>query len=296
MNPSRLPGPVNQSRWNRKFYDVAERLVKDFQVGGYVVSRDAQGRLEHQGDSALWTAIAMASLPCEQGQAFEDALVGSLLREDGRFIRFDPLPAGYRGNETSRDMEVGAIFGFAMRARQCPDRRPILKKAWKAHRAYVKRTGKLSDGSKIHFFMTPGLDFVWDLVGHELDLNERPGKASMAAFESSVLLNVTTITKRRMACYPVHLDTLLLVTTARLGLPVTELTRREFCHQTRGMGLPLTEWYCGRAYQSFLTDFQYNQYEYRHQRCNRESPDGGTDQTPGVDFLILKSLPEWVGR
>ncbi len=296
MRPSRLPSPVSHAGHNGKFKQVASRLVDEFQEGGYVVSRKADGSLEHRGDSALWTAIAMSALSCDQGQVFEDALVSSVLRQGGRYIRFEPLPESYKVNETSRDMETGAIFGFAMRARKCPESRAALKRAWKEHRSFVKHEGKLHEGSNLNFIMTPGMDFIWDLVGHEFDLNARPGKASMATFESAIILNATTIAKRKSACYPIHLNTLMLITSARLGLPVTELTKREFCNQTRGMHLPLTEWYCGRAYQSFFSEFKYNEYEYRHQRCPYEGKDGGGgDQTPGVDFLILKSLPEWVG-
>lgn len=295
LKPSRLPDPVSHSPWNTEFDRASDRLLRDFQSGGYVISKKADGSLEHQGDSALWTAIAMASLPCDKGQVFEDALVGSILRNGGRVLRFDPLPASYVGNETSRDMETGAVFGFAMRARKCPDRRDALKKAWSEHRSFVKKQGRLHEGGNWNFVMTPVLEFVWDLVGHAFDLGDRPGKAAMAAFEAGIVANAVSISKKGGACYPLHLNTLMLVTAARLGLPVTELTKREFCHETRGMGLPLTEWYCGREYQSFLRDFKYNAYEYSHQRCTRESADGDDGQTPAVDFLIMKSLPEWVG-
>src|SRR4051812_540778 len=103
--PSELPSPTDHSRWRRLYEEVSDRLIDDFQERGYVVSRKRNGDPEHQGDSALWTAIAMGSLPCDKGQIFQDALIESLARHDGRFERIDPLPESYVGNETSRDME-----------------------------------------------------------------------------------------------------------------------------------------------------------------------------------------------
>jgi hypothetical protein len=288
LEPSGLPAPTTYPDMEKRGEELTRRLLSEFLENGYVVSRDRQNKPMHQGDSLIWSGIAMASLSCEDAAPIRKALVDSVLRHDGRFLRIDPLPASYKGNETSRDAETGALFGFTMHALRCPQFRPQLAHAWQKHREFVERHG-LHEGWNPNFFLNPSMKFIFDLVSHELLGTARPSDESRKLFEAGVLLDSKTIAYRKSACYPIHLSTLMLVLAAKLGKPVNELTRREFCHDTRGMDLPLTEWYCGRGnFGNYLASFETDKWEYRHQRCPRwESPDVDPgDRSPGVDFLV----------
>lgn len=291
---SDLPGKADLSRFDARARDLSDRLNRDFLEGGYVVSRAPDGSVEHVGDSALWSAIAMGSMDCAASQHIEDALVDSVHKNGGRWIRFEPLPANYVGNETSRDMEVGATFGFAMRSLNCPRSYNRLKNAWKAHRDFVlDHGGKLHEGSNWNFVMTPGFRFVWDLVSHHFGLNSKPSSSDVRLFESAIVAGVKGITARKDSCYPIHLSTLQAITADKLGMSIIELAKREFCSDTRGLGLPLTDWFCGRGgVEDYLKNFKTDEWEYRHQRCTTwESPDVDPgERTPATDFLILWSL------
>lgn len=290
---SELPGTRDLSQFSQREKELQNRLLAGFLEGGYVVSRREDGSAKHQGDSLLWSSIAMAVLPCAMGEPIAQAIEQSVASRGGRLVRFEPLPASYEGNETSRDQVTGAMFGFVLRAQRCPQSREALKTAWRRHHSFVEKNGgTLHEGSNPNFYLNPAIRFIWDLVSSDFGATEAPGKVAKAAFESGVMISTTATDGQESACYPVHLSTLLMITAARLGRPVTHLTRREFCHQTRGMGLPLTEWFCGRGDPAdFLASFTTDVYEYRHQRCVWESADGNPgERTPALDFLILKTL------
>jgi len=248
----------------------------------------------HQGDSLIWSGIAMASLPCDRADLIRKAITRSIEKNDGRILRFEPLPTSYQGNETSRDAEVGALFGFTQLSLRCPEMKNSLAAAWETHRDFVKtHNGRLHEGSNANFYINPSLQFIFDLVSHHFLGTAKPSSESLKMFEAGVIVSTTTISEQKNACYPVHLSTLLLNVASKLGKGVSHLTRREFCHQTRGMDLPLTEWYCERGNKTdFLRNYTPNQWEYRHQRCSGwESPDVDPGEaSPGVDYLVYKIL------
>lgn len=293
LESSGLPSLVSLREFDGEYESYADRLLRNFTEGGYVISLDKNGKALHKGDSLLWTSLAMASLPCDQAAVLRTALTASILRNNGRILRFDPLPASYQGNETSRDAEVGALFGFATHFQRCPEARADLRKAWQEHYRFVEKHGKLHEGSNPNFVINPALEYVWNLVSHELLGTAKPSDESRHFFETGVISGAAYIANSKSACYPIHLSTLLLITTSRLGGAVNHLTRREYCHQTRGMNLPLTDWYCERGNpKEFLKAFEPNRWEYRHQRCaSWESPDVDPgEQSPAVDFLAMRTI------
>lgn len=293
FKPSGLPGSQDLSQFDGRYRELSSRLLSQFLENGYVVSRDSRGKAMHQGDSLIWSGIAMASLSCADAPRIMDSVLRSIERHDGRILRIDPLPSNYQGNETSRDAETGALFGFTTLSLRCPQYRTQLARAWERHHNFVERHGRLHEGNNPNFYINPSFQFVWDLVSHHFLGTARPSSESLHMFEAGVTLSSTNIRSRKEACYPNHLSTLLMVTAARLGMPVNHLTRREFCHQTRGLGLPLTDWYCERGdAREFLAGYQLNQWEYRHQRCTGwESPDVDPgDTSPGVDYLVFKTM------
>ncbi len=294
LNDSGIPEGTNLSEFDGRERELQSRLTSRFLENGYVVSRDDRGNSEHEGDSLIWTGLALAVLPCDVGQPIENAVIRSVRSHDGAFVRIEPLPSSMEGNETSRDAETGAMFGFTMRALRCPASRPALQSAWDLHHDFVTSHGdKLYQGSNLNFQMNPGFRFIWDLTSNGMGVGSKPSKLSLAAFEAAMIISSKSIRSQKSACYPTHLSTLMAIVATKLGMPINELTKREFCHDTRGVGLPLTDWYCGADNaKDYLGSYQRNQYEYRHQRCSDwESPDVDPGhETPGLDFLMMKSL------
>ena len=185
LKSSGLPGPVSLGEYDSRFADFSRRLERDFLEGGYVVSRNRHGEPMHQGDSLLWTSLAMASLSCHDAAPIRHALINSIRRNGGRILRFDPLPNDCKGNETSRDAEIGALFGFTIHSLRCPEAKTELAEAWRLHYDFVKsHGGRLHEGSNTNFMMNPALNFVWDLVSHYFLGTARPSNTSLALFES----------------------------------------------------------------------------------------------------------------
>ncbi len=298
--PSCMPASEDLSRFSATTTSYESRLAATFVKNGYVVSLAADGSIDHVGDSVLWSSIAMAILPCDQGDAMERAVTQSMTARSGAVVRFEPLPASYANNVTSRDMETGAMFGFAVRAARCAGSRPALASAWGLHLGFIAKSGGhelfpiTSPTTQTHYVISPGLGFLQDAVGDELGVASAPGGISKATFESSLVATVEGIrADSSAACYPAHLSTLQAVAAEYAGRPIKRRVYDDLCDATRSMDLPLTDWYCRRRdAASYLASYVPNQYEYRHQRCgSRESPDmNAGEQSPGLDYLIMRTL------
>ncbi|NRA68309.1 MAG: hypothetical protein HRU19_27745 [Pseudobacteriovorax sp.] len=300
------PNPVLDSLWGK--YDFYEsRLLSEFisQTDGYeyVISRDGNNRAKHQGDSLLWTSIALGTGTCAATEGILDSLIRSIKEREGALVRFEPLPANYFDNATSRDQVTGALFGFAARARRCPQDFDKLKDSWTLVSRYIEKHDALHDGNNGNYRITPGFRFLIRQMDHYFGIGGAPGGVAKATFEGALVANVFAIDITKESCYPVHLTTLNAITADLLGRPIKKRVFSQICRATDGMDLPLTDWYCRRLKGSnlafYLDDFDnediskpQHRYEYRHQRCPAyESPDiRPGDRSPAVDFLILQRL------
>lgn len=261
------------------------RLLDRFLVEGQVVSlRD--GQPEGLGDSALWNGVAVGVLPCEAGEPILEAMLDGIVEKDGAYLRYNPLPGEYLGNETSFDAETGLIFGLANRLRNCPEDYDRIREVWSLHRAFTQDGKILFPGAKFGL-VPPGFDYSFNLLSHRLGLADSPrGKTAL-----QVVIDGWTfaVTKAKKACYRVHLAQLHLLAVRAMD---KQVNAGNFCANVKGVGLPLSDWFCGHEDpQHWLESFKVNEWEYRHQRCSAwENPDGQGMERPGLDYLAMYYL------
>ena len=113
INDNGLPEPIDLSVFNERAEQLELRLINEHLKDGYVVSYEDSTPRE-EGDALLWTGLAIASLPCHQRRNLMETLFKSVDKNNGAFLRIDPLPSSYSDDPTSRDMEVGALFGVVI--------------------------------------------------------------------------------------------------------------------------------------------------------------------------------------
>jgi hypothetical protein len=265
--------------------------MRDFLDKGYVISKNASVPT-HLGDSLLWTMIAAATIPCSDAEVLFNSVSQSVHANDGLVLRFDPLPEKLESNQTSRDMEVGFAFGMTFLYKNCPEMRSAIQATWSRHINFIfnENNSLAKEGPRTKVEITPTLRYLLLQVTQYL-LGQSSGASVMDQFLLDSATNVAAIGRsigRKEPCYPAHLTTLSFMILDAVGASVGESNKIIFCRSTQGQSLPLTDWYCQRpGAEGYLDGFQLNQYEYRHQRCSYEEPDGlGTFESPAIDFLI----------
>lgn len=252
------PTSAEQSR----YAELVARLPQFYDDGGWVVSRGAN---TNQGDSLLFTGLAMYALPCDAGATPADAIATQLATG---------APVRYPGNTdaVSFDGLLGMLRGITARVTRCGE-----ASRW----APLLRTAKL-DGLPV------GFDYVRAKVLAKLGLSGEPDAAWDAKMEAEAASFAGGAVTARAGCFRVHLALLALQTTEELGGTVSTLGRDAFCAATRGARIETVEHYCGRSdLTSYLDGFQENVWIYQHQRCPAfETPDAAGAQEPGLDYLV----------
>lgn len=274
---------------------LTSRLLAKHLDGGYIVSRESDGTPAHQGDALLWSGIALGLLPCEAGRPIFDAIAASAENRGGELVRFEPLPAEYATNPTSRDQLLGLMWGLVRRGNRCPGDGEAIHFLWTTHRDYVESAGSLSlAGDPLRSNLTPAFHFVWRAVGKWLlegsELDETP-----LVVEAAILADALRILSFRGPCYPLHLAMLEQLILFETRNTVSKTFKAQFCETTNAASIALIDWYCERdasPVESYLKNFVLNEYEYSHQRCpDWETPDGRASlDTPGLDWLIIYHL------
>lgn len=285
-----LPAPVNLDHHRERYEQFSANLLTSHLANGYVVNIK-DGVQNPEGDSLLFSSLAMAALPCSDALKIFDAIDASATSRDGALIRIEPpLPQHIANrNMTSRDMEAGAIFGLTDLWHRCGLERA--KPLWLKHRQFVHEQG----GGFLHpdayrSLISPGIAFSMDGLSFALSQAPRPKERQLVAFEGSAIFGAIAIAEQKDSCYPIHLSTIAIIASAWNGLPISQDAQAAFCEATAGMDLPLTDWLCERLdLDKWLGDFQPGAWEYRHQRCPAwESQDGHpNEQAPNIDWLIL---------
>ncbi|MBF0312946.1 MAG: hypothetical protein HQK50_10055 [Oligoflexia bacterium] len=291
----------------QQYYE--ERLLTHFisreQNFSYIISRDKENNPIHQGDSLLWSSLAMGILPCEKGTEIQNSLAKSLQIRNGAFVRFEPLPGEYADNSTSRDQETGVLFGLAMRMLRCPSHLPEIKSMWELHRKFIAEHGSLCASNHLNCRITKGISFLMRQLSFRLGLEAvAPSGGDKAIFEAEMVASSMGVRIGNLTCYPIHLNTLQAITAEILDRPIKKRVYKQICNDSLEMNIPLVDWYCNRESSVSILNWVANfdnedalnkpeyRYEYRHQRCGkREHPDlkeGAS--SPGIDFLMLIKL------
>ena len=278
----------------------------------------------------LWTGLALGILPCEKSQPLLNGIETMVKSTQGIFLRIFPLPLEYDADQSSLDMEVGAIFGLAMNYHRCPENRNRLRTIWKNHMTFLAKNGfKVAQkGPESKIRISPSLKYLTDVITSQMgvdrslfkdsaksDFFKNPGQGirnfiqstdllsrkfgfqfwnSYSVFETGLLLNINTITAKKMPCYPVHLSTIQLILLSWIQNGIPYHTHNLFCQRTKGIGLPLTDWFCHRMNEDDVNEYLKSDeslnYEYRHQRCHWESADAESYETHQLDWLIIYLL------
>lgn len=257
---------------------ASTRLRSNFLDYGFVVSREDNGIAKHQGDALIWSGVALASLTCNDGEMIEDALIKMILELDGGLYRHPSLKS-----EISMDGALGLYNGLAHRLQRCP--RSINKwlPALRKHKIFMANNrNRLNPNSSTE--LPEYFPYVRDLVFYKAGISGEPDIKRLRALENETSAWSLAVRLKKQPCFRIHLSYLALDAVSALDVSVN---RNGFCSATKGTDLPLIDNYCGRGdLIGWIGNFEYNKYEYRHQRCGGwESEDANGLKTPAIDLL-----------
>ncbi len=230
---------------------------------GWVVSRFTDGTMRDQGDSLIFTGIAMGALDCARGAVPEAALIKMLDEKHGGVYRHPTIP-----NEYTLDGLLGLWWGVQERTRRCPESVPT----WQAHLKDHERAVKVE----------PFFSYALETVMARLGLSSNPTPTERGVLGSEVGGWAVTVVEQRAAAYRLHLGFLTLsIVNAPQG-------KQTYCEAVTDAKIPLIEQFCGRAGLSdWISGFAYNRYVYQFQRGAWESPDGVDGlNTPALDLIM----------
>jgi hypothetical protein len=281
-----LPAPEDVSHFDSQFATIAGlAMLHNIDPNGQIALSTPEGGWADQGDSFFFTGLTLAAFDCAPGTPLLAVILKGIYDNGGMIPSHNPLLPNF--TVTSRDQVTGVMLGLVERWRRCPADRPAIADAWRAHIAYVAANGgnlgPTADADML------SLRWLWGQVGQYFGVGGAGG--SEDSFEVSLVATAASINAAHSACYPVHTGTLQAIIAAKIHQPIAG--KGAFCDATRGLGLPLTEWMCGRATgQSWLKQFEPDVWIDQNQRCpNWEGkPDAGGNMTPGVDFFEVYRL------
>lgn len=282
------------------------RLLKDFvNPYGFIVSRprgwrdlpdgalDSKGNPaneDRRGEGLIWAGVALASLPCADGDWIEQKMVGHILGESGALIRIWPLGEYEYGREVTLDGALGLYLGVAHRITKC-GKADVWRDAMEAHKDYREESqGGLHPNSDARLDL--GFDYPLELALHKLGLRSHPHRDVLHLLETTVSSWAWGVKRARAACYRVNLGLIALETVEALGGKISDRGRNAFCAATDGMDIPTVDHWCGRGdLAGWVHAFDFDVWEMRHQRCGAwETPDANGLETPGLDLLRAIAL------
>ncbi len=252
------------------YAQAADRLMTMLD-SGWVVSRWPDGTIADQGDSLIFTGIAMGALDCARG-AVPEAALATMLRENHGIPYRHPTIKG----EYSLDGLLGLWWGISERTKRCPESRPLWTALLPEHAQAIS--------------VEPFFGFVLQQVMADLGLGEAPNVTDRGRLGAAVSAWAIGTVGSRAASYRLHLGYLALsVVDAPKG-------KGTYCEAVKDAQIALIENFCGRPGLAAWADaFAYNRYVYAFQRAAWEAPDGRPSlETPAIDLLmaLLVLYPE----
>ena len=179
---------VDDSQSLPLFVKYQDRLLGEFLTDGFVVSKGQHGEIEDQGDSLLFTGLALGVLDCEViGSRFFLAPFDRMQDNfSGYLVRIDPLPEEYRqgNNFISRDGATGALYGLQLAKRRCPALAPKIDPILARWKDAVGNSLFLYPKS-LAGIITPSFKTFWK-VGHGIGISD-------IEYEEYIVSGLTTI-------------------------------------------------------------------------------------------------------
>lgn len=270
------------------YIEAVNRLTPLFVQNGWIVSRYEDGAPEHQGDSLIWTGLAMAALPCSIGDQFENRMIEMINDNDGALVRFEPLGEYANGREVTLDGATGLYYGVFQRLRNCKSHEKW-KAVWKKHVEYLEANDWVLHPN-VTSTVIPEFNSIRDYISHELGLGEPVDGYRYRTLEAMALGWTTATIESRSPCFRVHLSWLYLSFLEDSG-NLLHSAHWGFCNATVEANVPLYDHWCGRRdIDKWVAEFVYDQWEMRNQRCHApdwETPDGRPNlMTPAIDLLF----------
>ncbi len=247
------------------YEQAADRLTAMLD-NGWVVSRLSDGTITDQGDSLLFTGLAMGALDCQRGAVPEAALIKMLGDRHGGVYRHPSIPDDY-----SLDGLIGLWWGINHRTARCPETKSIWSAVLPAHAQAVD--------------VEPVFRTVRAQVMSNLDIGSAPSVGERGAVGSVISGWALGVVSQGAAAFRLHLGFLSLdVVDAPKG-------KAAFCDIVPKANIALLEQFCGRpGLLDWAHGFAYNRYVYAFQRGAWESADGNGKTTPGLDLLMALAL------
>lgn len=246
-----------------RYQEVVSRL-SDFLDQGFIVSRKGN---DNHGDSLIFTGLGLYGSPCLDSNAELMAQALESMLKAKTYYRFPGDP-----DSVTMDQYLGLYRGIASRIERCGE-----KERWKE---------ALSQAASAS--LPAGFDYVRRFLMSKVDLESEPPVSLRAEMEGSATLWSGGVIKDHAACYRVHLSLIALQTVEELGGSLSTQGKAAFCSVSRGTKIATLEHFCGRSdLGDFLTNFTYDVWQYKHQRCpDWESPDGNGEEQPAIDYLV----------
>lgn len=246
--------------------EASERLLTMLD-SGWVVSRNPDGSARDQGDSLLFTGLALGALDCTSGAVPEDALVKMLGERHGGVYRHPTITDDY-----SLDGLLGLWWGIHRRTTRCPDTRPL----WAG----------LIDEHAHAVTIEPFFRTALEQIAADLGQGAAPSAFERGLLGSEVAGWAASTVGQHAAAYRLHLGFLTL------SLVDAPKGKQAYCNEVGAAHIALLEQFCGRpGLAEWTADFAYDRYVYAFQRGVWESPDGAGKTTPAIDLLMaLDSL------
>lgn len=274
---------------------AVDRLKKDFIEDGWIVSRRDDGSTEHEGDSLIWTGIAMAALSCNDGQIFADRMRQMIEENNGALVRYEPLGEYAGGREISFDGATGLYYGLFQRFKRCEQDLQDWKPTWQKHLSFLKENNyRLHPNSNAT--VAPQFNSIRDYISYQLGIfAEPPSSWRYRTLEGMAMTWSSAVVESKQPCFRVHLAWLYMSFLDDADV-MLESAYDGFCYATENAQMPVIDHWCGRFdITKWVEGFEFNRWEYENQRCaSYEKPDGKGLQTPGLDliFNIAFAYPE----
>jgi hypothetical protein len=274
------------------YRNLSETIARDFTHGGFsVVSRSPEGSPVHQGEGLIWGGTYLWAAPCDVGSEVSRSMAAMILKNNGQLIRVDPLGEYEDGREVTLDGAIGLMAGVARRVVNCGES-DLWRDPWdKMIKFQNANGGKLH--ANVEATMVDQWKYLRDLIGYKLGISSEPGDHRLKDLENAIghwALLVKTAKETGIgssACFRINLGFTSIITAETLGKSISSAGRDFFCRNVSGMTIPTTLHWCGYlTIKEYINEFEPDIWEYRHQRCQWENPDGKDNRSPALDKLV----------